>query len=158
MAHIHEKIDFTAGVFIVYNNRIFLRKHDKYGFWLYPGGHIELDEDPVQAALKEVKEETGLEIDLWDGNQHMKWKDDSGTELIPPVALNRHHITDTHEHVNLLYFARARTDSVRPAEGEQQDGWKWCSKDDLETMDLRPDILFYAKLALDTIAAWTPKP
>ena len=62
MPHIHEKVDFTAEVFIVHNNRVLLRQHDKYKLWLSVGGHIELDEDPNQAAVREVKEETGYEI------------------------------------------------------------------------------------------------
>ncbi len=62
MPHIHEKIDFTVEVFIVYDNKVLLRKHDKYKKWLSIGGHIELDEDPNQAAIREVKEEVGLDI------------------------------------------------------------------------------------------------
>ena len=66
MPHIHEKVDFTVEVFIVYKDKVLLRKHDKYGIWLSVGGHIELDEDPVQAALREVKEEVCLNIELID--------------------------------------------------------------------------------------------
>ncbi len=35
-------------------------KHGKLGRWLQPGGHIEPGENPIQAALREVSEETGL--------------------------------------------------------------------------------------------------
>ena len=41
MSHIHEKIDFTITVYIVYGNKVLLRHHDKYDFWLGVGGHIE---------------------------------------------------------------------------------------------------------------------
>ena len=70
MAHIHEKIYFTVEVFVVYGNKVLLRKHDKYGIWLSVGGHIELDEDPNQAALREVREEVGRIVQAsgsWDG-------------------------------------------------------------------------------------------
>jgi 8-oxo-dGTP pyrophosphatase MutT (NUDIX family) len=60
MPHIHEKIDFTAETFIVYKNKVLLRLHDKYKFWASVGGHIELHEDPNEAAVREAKEEVGL--------------------------------------------------------------------------------------------------
>jgi 8-oxo-dGTP diphosphatase len=31
-------------------------------FWLLPGGHVELNEAPLRGAIREVKEELGLEI------------------------------------------------------------------------------------------------
>jgi 8-oxo-dGTP diphosphatase len=34
------------------------------GFWDIPGGFCEQDEHPAETALREVKEETGLEIEL----------------------------------------------------------------------------------------------
>jgi 8-oxo-dGTP diphosphatase len=153
MSHIHEKIDFTASAYVVYKNKVLLRMHDKYAIWLPPGGHIELDEDPVEAALREVKEESGLEVTLWEGNKQFSIKREGEVELIPPVSLHRHHISPTHEHVNLAYFASSSTDVLSPAAGEAQEGLRWCTKEDLEKMDLRDDIRFYAKLALDTLGA-----
>ena len=158
MAHIHDKIDFTVGVFIVYKDRVLMRFHDKYHFWAFVGGHIELDEDPTETAVRESKEETGLDVTLWDGNQpyHYNARSASGAgnslEIIPPVSMNRHFTSPTHEHVNMIYFAKATSDNVAPGEGEQQGGWKWCTKEDLQTMDLRPDVKFYAELALDTLS------
>src|SRR3989344_5859609 len=103
MPHIHEKIDFTAEVFIVHQDKVLLRKHDKYKIWLSIGGHIELDEDPNQAALREVKEEVGLGVDLY--NPHSTPFPISSGELIPPIFVNRHRINEKHEHVTLVYFA-----------------------------------------------------
>ena len=33
----------------------------RLGLWLPPGGHIEPNEDPIQAVLREIEEETGVE-------------------------------------------------------------------------------------------------
>ena len=54
MAHIHEKIDFTVAIFVVRDRRILLIHHRKLDRWLPLGGHIELDEDPEIAALREA--------------------------------------------------------------------------------------------------------
>ena len=64
MAHIHEKIDFTVAIFVVHDEKILLVHHRKLDQWLPLGGHIELDEDPEQAALREAREECGFEVEL----------------------------------------------------------------------------------------------
>ncbi len=147
MAHIHEKIDFTVEVFVVYGGRVLLRKHEKYGIWLSVGGHIELDEDPNQAALREVKEEVGLDVLLHDDRTFSE-NSEGFTELLPPVSLNRHKISDTHEHVCLVYFAQAQTDYVVPE--KETDEWKWCTAEEIDSMnDLRPSVAYFAKQAID---------
>ncbi len=149
MAHIHEKIDFVVDVFIVHKNKVLLRLHDKYKIWLAVGGHIELNEDPNQAAVREVKEEVGLDIKLLDGNRkYISIKEPHG-HLIPPVALNRHHISTTHEHISLTYFAYSDNDDVIPE--NHDDEWKWLTKEELSSLDLLPDIKFFAGLALNTL-------
>ena len=37
---------------------------DRYGWWTLPKGHIEGDETPLQAAKREVLEETGVEAEF----------------------------------------------------------------------------------------------
>ena len=39
-------------------------KHRHGTHWSFPKGHMEEGENEVQTALREVKEETGLDIDL----------------------------------------------------------------------------------------------
>src|SRR5690242_15206567 len=112
MPHIHEKIDFVVEVFVVYKDKVLLRLHDKYKIWLSIGGHIELNEDPNQAALREVKEEVGLDVELYDGNQLFKYKNKGDKQLVPPIALSRHDISTTHEHVCSIYFATSQTSKV----------------------------------------------
>ena len=127
MPHIHDKIDFTVEVFVVHKNKVLLRKHDKYKKWLSVGGHIELDEDPNQAATREVKEEVGLEVKLLGSFPFFHERD--YTELIPPVALNRHRIKENHEHLTLVYFASSKTDALNPSRKEVSKELKWFTKD-----------------------------
>lgn len=151
MPHIHEKIDFTVEVFIVHKNKVLLRMHDKFKQWMSVGGHIELHEDPVEAAHREVKEEVGLDIELV-GNQKVFHDFDHSRELTPPVALNRHRVSETHEHVTLVYFARAKRTAVKAQyEDDRSDECRWCTKEEVEVMDLWPSVRAYALAALEKL-------
>ena len=155
MPHIHEKIDFTAEVFIVHHNRVLLRLHDKYNIWLSVGGHIELNEDPMEAAIREVKEEVGLEIKLIGEIIQTEQGERSGyKELLPPRFLNRHRINETHEHITFVYFARSDDDTVIVSGDDRSDEWKWFTLQDLEdpAYALQPSIKQYARHALKELS------
>ena len=56
------RICVTAGGFLIQDHKVLLVKHKKLGFWLAPGGHLEPDELPHQAAEREVFEETQVQV------------------------------------------------------------------------------------------------
>src|SRR4249919_2877066 len=116
MAHIHEKIDFTVAVFVVQDGRVLVIHHRKLDRCLPLGGHVELDEDPEQAALREAKEESGLEVELIGERPPTTG---AGTRaLIAPRFLDTHHITDTHEHIGMIYWARPKNGTLALAADE----------------------------------------
>ncbi len=49
---------------MVFEGKVLLHRHRKLGTWLPPGGHIEKDELPDDAAVREVGEETGVRVEL----------------------------------------------------------------------------------------------
>lgn len=149
MPHIHEKIDWTAEVFIVNDEAVLLRKHDKFKIWLSVGGHIELHEDPTEAAVREVKEEVGLDVVLL-GNPATY--SDGTIELISPEFINRHRVNDTHEHVALVYFATSPHRNITQGITEVSDGIKWFTREELDdpVYGIVENVRHYAKAALDT--------
>lgn len=153
MPHIHDKIDFTVEVFIVFNNNVLLRKHDKYKIWLSVGGHIELNEDPNQAALREVKEEVGLDVNLWNKRQLPSTQESNYTELIPPIFLNRHRINENHEHITLTYFAISNSDKILESQEEKSNECRWFTSSELDdpNFGIKEHIKFYAKKALEEL-------
>ena len=153
MPHMNEKIDFTVEVFIVYERKVLLRKHDKLKFWLSVGGHIELDEDPNQAAIREVKEEVGLDIELYNPLGGKLFTAPKYRELIPPQFLNRHNITESHEHVTLTYFATTSTDKIQLSTTELTEGCRWFTEKEIDDpkYDVKERIKVYAKSALQKI-------
>jgi dATP pyrophosphohydrolase len=154
MSHIHTapgQVDHTVEVFIVYKDKVLLRKHDKYKIWLSVEGHIELGEDPNQAALREVKEEIGLDVMLSAPKGRPDFTEKDYKELIPPLFLNRHRISPTHEHVTHTYFATTDSDEVTPENPE--DEWHWFTKAELEAAeDIKNSIKHYALTALENLS------
>jgi 8-oxo-dGTP pyrophosphatase MutT (NUDIX family) len=157
MAHIHEKIDFTVAIFVVHDEKILLIHHRKLDKWLPLGGHIELDEDPEQAALREAKEESGLDVELL--GERPPTSGPGTRALIAPRFLDIHRINDTHEHIGMIYWARLKSGGAhgvtRPtlATNEHHDV-RWCSAADLDKLQppMSDAVKWYCRTAIGEIS------
>jgi ADP-ribose pyrophosphatase YjhB (NUDIX family) len=63
---------FTASVFIVNQGKVLLHKHKRFGVFLPVGGYLEKEELPHQAAKREAKEESGLDIEIFSQVDFLK--------------------------------------------------------------------------------------
>ena len=101
---------FTSSVYIIDNEKVLLICHRKLQKWLPPGGHINANETPPQAAKREAFEETGLEIEfikqenIWIN----RWNANSLErpylcllEEIPAFGDKA-----AHQHIDFIYLAR----------------------------------------------------
>ena len=108
--------------------RVLLHWHPKVRAWLPPGGHIEENEDPVQAVLREIREETGIEVQVVATGPRLDL--DYPTQVPPPFTIMVEDIDDPvqgyHQHIDMIYFCRP----AGPAD-PASDGWKWVGRDDL---------------------------
>lgn len=62
LEEINAKRCLTASGWLLKDGKILLVKHKLLGFWLAPGGHVEENELPHQAAEREFFEETGVKV------------------------------------------------------------------------------------------------
>jgi 8-oxo-dGTP pyrophosphatase MutT (NUDIX family) len=147
MAHIHEKIDFTVAIFVVQDGKVLLIHHRKLDKWLPLGGHIELDEDPEQAAVREAKEESGLDVELL--GERPPTSEPGTRALIAPRFLDIHRISATHEHIGMIYWARPRSGATTLAAEEHHD-IRWCSTGDLDQLQptMSDAVKWYCRQAL----------
>jgi len=151
MAHIHEKIDFTVAIFVVHDGQVLVIHHRKLDKWLPLGGHIELDEDPEQAALRETKEESGLDVEL--AGERPPTTSPGTRALIAPRFLDIHRISDTHEHIGMIYWARPKNGQLTLATAEHHD-IRWCTGAELDTLvpPMSDAVKWYCRTALAEMA------
>jgi 8-oxo-dGTP pyrophosphatase MutT (NUDIX family) len=152
MAHIHEKIDFTVAIFVVHDGKILLIHHRQLDKWLPLGGHIELDEDPEQAALREAKEESGLDVELL--GERPPTTSPGTRALIAPRFLDIHRINTTHEHIGMIYWAKPENSAqIKLAAAEHHD-IRWCSADELDRLvpPMTDAVKWYCRTALREIS------
>jgi 8-oxo-dGTP pyrophosphatase MutT (NUDIX family) len=72
-----------------------------------PGGHVEANEDPVEAALREVREETGLVCEIISTSPYHQFA--YPQQLPAPYAILVEDIPgpdEPHKHIDLIYFVR----------------------------------------------------
>ena len=152
MPHIHDKIDFTVAIFVVHEGRVLVIHHRKLDRWLPLGGHIELDEDPEQAALRETREESGLDVDLL--GERPPTTGPGTRALIGPRYLDIHRISDTHEHIGMIYFARPKGGQVTLSQAEHHD-IRWCTTEQLESLHppMSDAVKWYCHAALREVGA-----
>jgi 8-oxo-dGTP pyrophosphatase MutT (NUDIX family) len=142
---------FTATAYVLHEQRVLLIYHRKFGKWLPPGGHVDPDETPPEAAVREVLEETGLHVELIPQENIWIKRWNAETLLRPWMCLLENIPASkkepAHQHMDMIYLAR-------PLKGElsqnprETDGLRWFGWDDLQ--DLQPDQDIFAE-TLETL-------
>lgn len=106
-----DPIHVTASAVVVGPRGVLLHRHKRLGIWLQPGGHLDPDEPPTRAAVREVVEETGLVAE----------HPGQGPRL---VHVDVHHVPPTgHTHLDLRYLLHADGDPAPPAGESQTVRW-----------------------------------
>jgi 8-oxo-dGTP pyrophosphatase MutT (NUDIX family) len=99
---------FTVSGFVVHESRVALHWHPKLGMWLPAGGHIEPNEDPEQAVLREVEEECGVEAEIMRIAPRVSFEG-GPPQLEPPYSVQQYVIEPGHEHIDFIYFLHLRS-------------------------------------------------
>lgn len=140
----HTGRHFTVAVFVVWEGKVLLHHHRKLGMWLPPGGHIEKDELPDDAALREVWEETGVRVALV-GERREDVEDP--VQLHRPAGVQLEDIGPGHQHIDLIYFARP-TGSTGIHEDFSVDRVGWYAPADWDEMQVNAEVRGWCERAL----------
>lgn len=121
---------FTASVWIISKTtpkKVLLVHHKKFDKWLQPGGHIEKFENPIECAIREIKEETGLNIKFL--NEKTRIMNDGDKFLpIPEFIMEQnipaHEDQPQHFHLDLQYVIKVEEQILKLSDSEAHNiGW-----------------------------------
>lgn len=129
---------FTVTGFVVDGDRTLLHWHRKLGLWLPPGGHVDRDEDPVQAVLREVLEETGIVGEIVPHRPPFAYA--NVQQLETPISMIVADVVEeagTHQHIDMCYVVRPKPGADR-GEPEEDHGFRWVSEAELRRNDSLP--------------------
>lgn len=100
-----ERRAFSVSIFARHRGKILLVRHARLGTWLPAGGEIEPGETPLEAARRELLEETGLAG---------RFEPVAGVDGTPPglVGYEEHLAGSKGTHLNFAFVADVDTDHV----------------------------------------------
>lgn len=132
------KRHFCASVYVIdpMTKKILLVKHKKFNKWVQPGGHIEDEETPEEAALREVYEETGIKVKLL--GERFPREDD----FIRPLGIQRNRGSNGDIHIDITYpGVPVNLEDIETHKNKaENDAVKWFTRDEIDKIDLFPDI------------------
>lgn len=149
---------FVATVYVVNEGCVALHEHSKLDMWLPAGGHIDRDELPHEAALRETREELGLDVDLIAPQQDIE------SETVQSIPQPQHFLLEDinvtaegevgHQHIDFIFYGRADSRDIVPGPGEQPvDDWEWFSVGDLRdrSEELPADVVEVGQRAIEAV-------
>ena len=121
---------------------LLLIKHRFGGHWSFPKGHVELGENEFQTALREVKEETGLDVKDFEACGMINWCKSDGSG----------------RYLEFLY--KTSVFSGQLSEGTDEGNIFWLPKSELYTRPLSPNFaeylpVFFSDKYVEALGEWT---
>lgn len=153
------KRDFTATALVINSQQeVLLLWHKRLQRWLPPGGHIDANELPEEAAVRECKEETGLDvviIDEWPIDLFKNTPDEGRMQKRPiateiqsiPACTKRNE--PAHEHLDFVFRAKPINDAQLLTVATQEAlQLRWFTKEELQRLDPKTEIYGNVQLLL----------
>lgn len=131
------KTDLVVAGFIIKGDKVLLIHHNKLQKWLPFGGHIEENETPDEALIREAKEEVGLEIEILNKKSIKEIDRIIIEQLAVPFHVDVHDVGN-HNHCCLFYVCKPKEEKEIKIKKDEISNYKWINKEEIESFQITP--------------------
>lgn len=141
---------YFASGYLVKDNKVLLVHHKKFNKWTPPGGHLEENETPDQALIREWKEELNLDIDIIPAYKSAFTGDANATPVPMPFHIDLEREGFDVPHIGFFFYVKLKDDTqiMDVLKSELHDA-QWFSKEDLVTLPTFDQVRALVKYAIN---------
>jgi len=136
---------FSVAIYARQGDRVLVIEHHRLKTWLPIGGELELGETPLEAARRELREETGLEGDF----QPLA----GALDGVPAglIGYEEHAAGSKGTHMNFVFVCEVAAASVvKP--NDEFGAFRWITRAELASLESPLNVRQFGYVALD--ARW----
>ena len=123
------QVELAVGAAVLHHDHVLLVRRatpPEAGRWSFPGGRVEPGERMADAAAREVREETGLDVEI---NHPLNWVERIGPD---------HHFV-------IVDFAATVIERQAPTPGDDAADARWFHLDEISTLALVDGLLDFLR-------------
>ncbi len=136
---------FSVAIYARLGERVLVIEHRRLKTWLPIGGELEAGETPLEAARRELREETGLE------GQFRPLR--GALDGVPAglIGYEEHEAGSKGLHMNFVFVCEVASESITP--NDELVSWRWVDRDELAKLESPLNVRQFGFVALD--ARWS---
>jgi 8-oxo-dGTP pyrophosphatase MutT (NUDIX family) len=135
---------FSVAIYARRGGRVLVIAHKRTGLWLPVGGEMEAGETPLEAAVRELREETGMAGEFPRLKTHC--------EGVPLGYIGyEEHVTGVKGlHMNFVFVADIAA-GVEVVANDEFGEHRWVTREELAALDSPKNVSEFGFLALDAV-------